>query len=177
MTHILPPEVVMRKVILVPALLCGMAVIAGAQTKITGKLTCAKPSVSETAGEGAQMIMFQKSNCTWATPFTIDGSKVGRTLNASVGDMTGGSGRSHGYSSSVFDNGDSTFVRFEGASQMKKDRSGTIKGTWRYVRGTGKFTGISGSGTYKGEAAADGSAWADVSGHYSLAKGKVKKTK
>ena len=91
--------------------------------------------------------------------------------------MTGGSGRSHGYSSSVFDNGDSTFVRFEGASQMKKDRSGTIKGTWRYVRGTGKFTGISGSGTYKGEAAADGSAWADVSGHYSLAKGKAKKTK
>ena len=177
MTHILPPEVVMRKVILVPALLCGMAVIAGAQTKITGKLTCAKPSVSETAGEGAQMIMFQKSNCTWATPFTIDGSKVGRTLNASVGDMTGGSGRSHGYSSSVFDNGDSTFVRFEGASQMKKDRSGTIKGTWRYVRGTGKFTGISGSGTYKGEAAADGSAWADIAGHYSLAKGKAKKTK
>jgi len=167
----------MRKVILVPALLCGMAVIAGAQTKITGKLTCAKPSVSETAGEGAQMIMFQKSNCTWATPFTIDGSKVGRTLNASVGDMTGGSGRSHGYSSSVFDNGDSTFVRFEGASQMKKDRSGTIKGTWRYVRGTGKFTGISGSGTYKGEAAADGSAWADITGHYSLAKAKAKKTK
>ena len=149
----------MRKVILVPALLCGMAVIAGAQTKITGKLTCAKPSVSETAGEGAQMIMFQKSNCTWATPFTIDGSKVGRTLNASVGDMTGGSGRSHGYSSSVFDNGDSTFVHFEGASQMKKDRSGTIKGTWRYVR------------------AADGSAWADITGHYSLAKAKAKKTK
>src|SRR5205807_2381980 len=68
------PEVVMRKVILVPALLCGMAVIAGAQTKITGKLTCAKPSVSERGGEGAQMIMFQKSNCTWTTPFTIDGS-------------------------------------------------------------------------------------------------------
>ena len=167
----------MRKVILVPVLLCGMAVIAGAQTKISGKLTCAKPSVRETGGEGGQMIMFQKANCTWTTPFTIDGSKPGRTLNASVGDMTGGTGRSHGYSSSVLDNGDSTFVRFEGASQMKKDRSGTIKGTWRYVRGTGKFTGISGSGTYKGEAAADGSAWADVSGHYSLAKAKAKKTK
>ena len=41
----------MRKTILVPALLCGMTVIAGAQTKITGKLTCAKPSVSEAAGD------------------------------------------------------------------------------------------------------------------------------
>src|SRR2546430_16523286 len=100
----------MRKVILVPALLCGMAVIAGAQTKITGKLTCAKPSVSETAGEGAQMIMFQKSNCTWTTPFTIDGSKPGRTGDAAIGDMPGSSGRSHGSSRTVFDNGESTFI-------------------------------------------------------------------
>ena len=165
----------MRKIILVPALLCGMAVIAGAQTKITGKLTCAKPSVSETGGEGAQMIMFQKANCTWTTPFTIDGSKPGRTVDASIGDMTGSTGRAHGYSTSVMDNGDSTIVRYEGTSQMKKDGSATNKGTWRYVRGTGKFRGISGSGTFKGEAAADGTSWADVSGHYSLAKGKTKK--
>ena len=167
----------MRKVILVPALLCGMAVIAGAQTKISGKLTCAKPSVRETGGEGGQMIMFQKANCTWTTPFAIDGSKPGRTVDASIGDMAGSTGRAHGYSTSVMDNGDSTFVRYEGTSQMKKDGSATNKGTWRYVRGTGKFTGISGSGTFKGEAAADGSAWADVSGHYSLAKGKAKKAK
>jgi hypothetical protein len=73
------------------------------------------------------------------------------------------------------DNGDSTIVRYEGTMKMKKDGSGTVKGTWKYVRGTGKFRGISGSGTYKGEGAADGTAWADVSGHYSLAKGKMKK--
>ena len=165
----------MRKIILVPALLCGMAVIAGGQTKITGKLTCAKPSVSETAGEGAQMIMFQKANCTWTAPFTIDGSKPGRTVNASIGDVTGSIGRAHGYSTSVMDNGDSTVVRYEGTSQMKKDGSATNKGTWRYVRGTGKFRGISGNGTFNGEAAAEGTSWADVSGHYSLGKGKAKK--
>jgi hypothetical protein len=165
----------MQKVILVPALLCGMAVIAGAQTKITGKLTCAKPSVSETAGSGAQAIMFQRSNCTWTTPFTIDGSKPGRTVDVSIGDMSGSTARNHGYSTSVMDNGDSTVVRYEGTSQMKKDGAGNIHGTWRYVRGTGKFSGISGSGTYKGEANADGSAWANVNGHYSLGKGKAKK--
>jgi len=165
----------MRKIILVPALLCGMAVIAGAQTKLSGKLTCAKPSVSETGGEGAQMIMFQKANCTWTTPFTIDGSKAGRAVDAAIGDITGSIARDHGYSTTVMDNGDSTIARYEGTLQMKKDRSGTIKGTWRYVRGTGKFTGISGSGTFKGEGAADGSSWVDVSGHYSLAKGKTKK--
>ncbi|HEX9129129.1 MAG TPA: hypothetical protein VF850_08215 [Gemmatimonadaceae bacterium] len=165
----------MRKVILVPALLCGMAVIASAQTKVTGKLTCAKPSVSQTGGDMGQMIMFQKANCTWATPFTIDGSKAGRTVDVSIGDMTGSMARNHGYSTTVMDNGDTTIVRYEGAMQMKKDGSGPLKGTWRFVRGTGKFRGISGGGTYKGEGAADGSAWGDVSGHYSLGKGKAKK--
>lgn len=166
----------MRKLILVPALLCGMAVIAGAQTKITGKLTCAKPSVREGGGEGAQMVVFQRSNCTWTTPFIIGGSKPGSTVDVSIGDISGSTGKLHGYSASVLDNGDSTFVRFEGTSQSKKDGSGTDRGTWRYVRGTGKFKGISGSGTFKGEAAADGSSWADISGHYSLGKGKAKKS-
>ncbi|HXL86211.1 MAG TPA: hypothetical protein VN927_03335 [Gemmatimonadaceae bacterium] len=165
----------MRKVILVPALLCGIAITAGAQTKISSKLTCAKPSVRETGGEGAQMITFQKAECTWTTPLTIGGSKPGRTVDASIADIAGSTGRAHGYSTSVFDNGDSTFVRFEGTTQAKKDGSSTDKGTWRYVRGTGKFKGISGSGTFKGGGAADGSSWADVTGHYSLGKGKAKK--
>jgi hypothetical protein len=164
----------MRKIILVPALLCGMAVIAGAQTKITGKLTCAKPSVREGGGDGGQMIVFQRANCNWTTPFTIAGSKPGRTVDVSIGDVSGSVGKVHGYSTSVMDNGDSTVVRFEGTSQAKKDGSSTDKGTWRYVRGTGKFKGISGSGTFKGAGAADGTAWADVSGHYSLGKGKAK---
>jgi len=165
----------MRKLILVPALLCGMTVIAGAQTKVSARLSCAKPNVNETGGAGPQTIMFNKANCTWSAPFAIDGSKPRRTVDAGIGDITGSSARVHGYSTSVFDNDDSTIVRYEGTMQMKKDGSGTDKGTWRYVRGTGKFKGISGGGTFKGEAAADGSGWVDVTGHYSLAKVKAKK--
>jgi hypothetical protein len=78
--------------------------------------------------------------------------------DAAIADVTGANGKAHGYSTSVMDNGDSTIVRYEGTTQTKKDGSGAIKGTWKYVRGTGKFRGISGSGTYKGGAAADGSA-------------------
>jgi hypothetical protein len=165
----------MRKVILVPALLCGMTVIAGAQTKISARLTCDKPNVNETGGAGAQMIMFNKANCTWSAPYIIDGSKPKRTVDAGIGDITGSTARVHGYSTNVMDNGDSTIARYEGTMLMKKDGSGTDKGTWRYVRGTGKFKGISGSGTFKGEAAADGRGWVDVTGHYSLGKGKAKK--
>jgi hypothetical protein len=162
----------MRKVILVPALLCAVAVVAGAQTKISDKLTCAKPSVRQMAGDGSQSIMFTKSSCTWATPFVIGGNKANETVDAAIADMSGSTAKNHGYSTMVMDNGDSTFVRYEGTMQMKKDGSGTYKGTWKYVRGTGKFRGIKGSGTYKGAGATDGTGWADVTGHYSLAKGK-----
>jgi hypothetical protein len=75
------------------------------------------------------------------------------------------------------DNGDSTIVRYEGTMRLKKDGSDTDKRTWRYVRGTGKFMGISGSGTFKGKAASDGAGWVDVTGNYSLAKVKAKKAK
>jgi hypothetical protein len=152
-----------------------MTVIASAQTKISARLSCEKPNVNERGGEGAQMIMFNKANCTWSAPYIIDGSKPKRTVDAGIGDITGSTARVHGYSTNVMDNGDSTIARYEGTMLMKKDGSGTDKGTWRYVRGTGKFKGISGSGTFKGEAAADGSGWVDVIGRYSLAKGKMKK--
>jgi len=165
----------MRKLLLVPALLCGMAAIAGAQTKISARLSCAKPNVNETAGDAAQMIMFSRANCTWSAPYVIDGSKPKRTVDAGIGDISGSTARVHGYSTTVMDNGDSTIVRYEGTMQMKKDASGTDKGTWRYVRGTGKFSGIKGSGTFKGEAAADGAGWVDVTGNYSLPKVKAKK--
>ena len=165
----------MRKLILVPAVLCGMAAIASAQTKVSARLSCAKPDVSERAGAGSQMIMFNKTNCTWSAPYAIDGSKPRRTVDAGIGDLTGPNAKVHGYSTSVFDNDDSTIVRYAGTMQMKKDGSGTDKGTWSYVRGTGKFKGISGSGTFKGQAAADGSGWVDVTGHYALPKAKAKK--
>ena len=164
----------MRKVMLVPALLCGMSVIAGAQTKVAGKLTCSKPSMNEMDGVGAQMIMFSKASCTWATPVTIDGTKAGRTTNVAIGDISGSIVRARGYSTSIMENGDTTVARYEGTNSLKKDHSGTIKGTWKYVHGSGKFKGLSGGGTYKGELAADGSGWADISGHYSLGKGKAK---
>ncbi|HEY8832755.1 MAG TPA: hypothetical protein VIM21_09590 [Gemmatimonadaceae bacterium] len=164
----------MRRIILVPALLCGITVIAGAQTKVSARLSCEKPNINETAG-AVQMIMFSKANCTWPEAYTVDGSKPKRTVDAGIGDMNGSTARVHGYSTSVFDHDDSTIVRYEGTMAMKKDGSGTDKGTWRYVRGTGKFKGISGSGTFKGAAAADGSGWADVTGHYSLPKAKAKK--
>jgi hypothetical protein len=69
---------------------------------------------------------------------------------------------------STMDNGDKTTASYVGTMQMNKDGSGTFKGTWKFVSGTGKFKGLKGSGTYTGTAAADGSASGDIEGEYTL---------
>lgn len=172
----------MRKALLVPSLLFSMVVAAGAQEgKVTGKLSCEKPDVNtvESAGDvGGHMFMLQKTKCTWPTPVVVAGNKTGATTDVAIGEMRAGKGTQHGYSSSVMDNGDTTVVRYEGTLQTNKDGSATLSGKWRYVRGTGKFVGIEGNGTYKGSGAADGSATADIDGHYTLGgtrKGKATK--
>lgn len=167
----------MRKVTLVSALVCGMSVVAGAQTRLTGKLTCSKPSVTEAAGDGASVIMFNRANCTWPQGFTFDGTKPSRVVDASIAEGTGANARDHGYSTTVYENGDTTIVRYEGTAHMNKDRSSTFKGTWRFTHGSGKFQGITGSGTFSGGGKTDGTADINVNGHYSIAKAKAKPKK
>ncbi len=171
----------MRKSLLVPSLLLSVVVAAGAQEgKVTGKLNCQKPDVNaaENAGDVAgHMLMLTKAKCTWPTPPVIAGNKTGATIDVAMGEMHAGKGTQHGYSSSVMDNGDTTVVRYEGPMVANKDGSATFSGTWRYVRGTGKFAGIEGHGTYKGKGAADGSATGDVDGHYTLGGARKGKTK
>src|SRR5258708_11987743 len=162
----------MRKSLLVPSLLLSVLVAAGAQEgKVTGKLNCQKPDVNaaENAGDVAgHMLMLTKAKCSWPTPAVVAGNKTGATMDVAMGEMHAGKGTQHGYSSSVMDNGDTTVVRYEGSMQANKDGSATFSGTWRYVRGTGKFAGIEGHGTYNTKAPANGTATRHVHGHYTL---------
>lgn len=164
----------MRRILFVAAILSGMTTTAHAQTKISARLSCEKPSVNEAAGDGQQAVMFTRANCNWSPSYVIEGSRARHTADAGIGDISGSTARVHGFSTDVMDNGDSVIVRYEGTSQMKKDRTGVDRGTWRFVRGTGKFKGITGKGTFKGAEAADGTGFVDVTGYYSLAKTKRK---
>jgi hypothetical protein len=77
--------------------------------------------------------------------------------------------RDSGYHNATMDNGDTFTVRFQGSSKMNKDNSAPFEGKWTFVSGTGKLKGIKGRGTFKGMAAADGSADVDVEGDYTIA--------
>lgn len=164
----------MRTILSLSLLLC-VTTFAGAQERLSGTLSCPKPAVNEMGGDGSEVILFTRTHCTWSTPIVIAGTKATTATDVEIGDINGSRGRGHGFSTSLMENGDTTVTRYEGTVVMKPDGSASFKGTWRFVRGTGKFAGIRGGGTYGGTGTSDAGT-VNVTGHYAIAKGKPKKS-
>jgi len=86
-------------------------------------------------------------------------------------DFTNGSGPYQGYSLFTFEDGSTQVVKFQGTSKMTKDgKKSLFEGTYSYVRGSGRFEGIQGDGSYTGKnfiAAGAGAYW-DLTGTYTL---------
>ena len=170
----------MRTPMSVASLLCILALSASAQSKVTGKLTCGKPDVNQSAEVGdaaGHVVALTKASCNWLTAMEIEGAKAKTAVDVGVADVKGNSAMSHGYNTTTMDNGDKVTVSYEGTAAMNKDGSGTITGKWRWIGGTGKFKGIKGSGTYKGTQSADGVGTADIEGDYTLAPAAAKGAK
>jgi hypothetical protein len=168
----------MRTSIAVPAMLFALALSAGAQTKISGKLNCAKPDVNSSAevpDAAGHVVALTKAACTWPTALEIEGAKTKSAVDVGVAEVHGSSAKAHGYNVSTMDNGDKVSVSYEGTATSNKDGSGTFKGTWKWISGTGKFKGIKGGGTYKGTQGADGTGMADIDGEYTVSAPAAKK--
>jgi hypothetical protein len=161
----------MRKASLLVLIAFAVALPAGAQTKISGKQTCAKPDpsysvdVGDAAGHAA---MLQKAACTWDTPLEIAGAKTKDSTDVATSEAWGMKISQHGYNIATMDSGDKFTVRYTGTATATKDGKATYEGKWTFVSGTGKLKGIKGSGTYKGSGTADGAGTVDVEGEYTL---------
>ncbi len=161
----------MRKLLLAMLMVFALALSASAQTKITGKVHCAKedPSYSIDVGDKpGHALMALKRACNWTAPLEIAGSKTKDGTDVETAEMTGASVRANGYHTSTMDSGDKFTVSYKGSAKMNKDNSGTLDGKWSFVSGTGKLKGIKGGGTYKGTTGADGSSDVDVEGQYTI---------
>ena len=161
----------MRKVEIAVLAAFFAVMVANAQTKIAGKISCAKPDTNysiEVGDRPGHTLMLQKAACTWTAPLEIEGvhSKEGTDVTSS--DAVGPTISERGYHTSSMDNGDKFSVRYQGVIKANKDGSATFDGKWTFAGGTGKLKGIKGGGTYKGTGSADGSGNIDVEGEYSL---------
>jgi hypothetical protein len=149
------------------------AASAGAQTKLSGTIQCAKPdpqSAIPVGDRSGHAFVVMKVKCTWTRPVELAGvqSKTGEDTVFSEAD--GAKSRDSGYDVTAMANGDQFVVRFSGTTTA--DKNGVVQaqtGTWSFVNGTGKLKGITGKGTYKGKGAADGSVTTEVEGEYQIA--------
>ncbi len=161
------------KTALVFAGLMLLAASAGAQTKITGTIQCAKPDAQNAIPVGdrpGHAFVVTKSKCTWTKPIELAGVQAKTGEDTVFSETNGAKSRDSGYDVSAMANGDQFVVRFSGATTT--DKNGVVQvpiGTWSFVSGTGKLKGITGKGTYKGKGADNGSFTTEVEGEYQIA--------
>lgn len=79
-------------------------------------------------------------------------------VNVETADLTQGNGPHHGYYT-LSKGGDGAIAQWHGTvtTVLGPDQNPrtSFKGSWEYVQGTGRYTGIKGSGTYEGEFVAE----------------------
>jgi len=89
-------------------------------------------------------------------------------------DYIKGTGPVKGYNECVDREGGTIIDKFEGMSTTKKSPEGkviqTFKGTYTYIKGTGKYEGIQGGGTFHGMEIGKGILLADIEGEYIIKK-------
>jgi hypothetical protein len=170
----------MKKFGFVLLMACALALPASAQTKISGKQTCAKPDPMQSIDVGdkpGHSVMVEKASCKWDTPLEIEGTKSTESMDVASAEVWGTTATQHGYNMGTMDNGDKFSVKYTGTMKVAKDGTATFDGKWDFVSGTGKLKGIKGGGTYKGTGLADGSGTVDVEGDYTIAPAAKKSTK
>ena len=146
-----------------------VSVALAAQTKITGVLTCGKADpvhsieVGDAAGHAMNLV---KVSCTWSKAFDMAGVAAKDGYSVASSETNAGKTTESGIHVGTMANGDKYFVRFQATGTVAPDHSGSASGTWSFTGGTGKLKGLTGKGTYKTKAAADGTGTSDVEGEY-----------
>ena len=165
-------------------LVCAMALVvlfasvAGAQTKVSGAQTCAKPEVvgtQEVSDKAGHTMSLVKYGCNWTTPMEMEGLKTKDGASVAFSEVTATRASAEGPYVANMDNGDKFFVSFHDSAAVKNGNPGAAKGTWSYTGGTGKLKGVTGKGTYGVTVNADGTAAVSVEGEYSIAAPAMKK--
>jgi hypothetical protein len=125
--------------------------------KVEGKIRCDKPDPAysiEVPDRPGHALMLGKRKCTWTEPMTIMGAKSQEGVAVEFPEKMEGRLHSHGFEVDTFDNGER--VTWQSMGSVAGDKGpATASGRWSLMRGTGKFKGIKGGGSYEGKLDAD----------------------
>jgi hypothetical protein len=152
---------------------CGLLALvlsgrAEAQSKFTGKMSCAKPDQNHVAPVGDKpdhVLMLTSQKCTWSQG-DFNGDKLKDETDTFTSDAAAGESHDRGYGVGTLTSGDKYYVEFKTKTTLKGQNPASAECKWKLAGGTGKVAGISGKGTCKGTFSADGKSSWEMEGDY-----------
>lgn len=136
--------------------------------KIAAKVRCDKAETEhaiEVPDRPGHVLILQKRKCTWTEPLDIKGAKTKDGVLIDFTEEMEGALHTHSFEVDKLDTGDDLTMQTNGQIEGVKGPA-IAKGRWHFMRGTGKFKGIKGGGTYEGKLEADGVLTLDFAGMY-----------
>ena len=141
---------------------------AGNFVKVEGKVRCDKPEPTysiEVPDRAGHALELTKRKCTWTEPMEIMGTKTKTRVAVGFTEKMESTLHLHSFEVDTLDDGEKLTMQSQG--QVLGDKGPvSSKGRWSYMRGTGKFKGIKGGGTYEGKLEADDVLTLELEGVY-----------
>lgn len=117
----------------------------GTSRRVQGTVEVKTVEVGDTPGHVVGVVEFK------GLTFFADG-EIATHANPATFDLTNGSGPHRGYVVHYFDDGSTSIERYQGEARLSADGKRTVvEGTFECIGGTGRFAGLKGDGTYRGE--------------------------
>jgi hypothetical protein len=121
--------------------------------KLEGKLHCDKSDpehVIEVPDRPGHALTLTKRKCTWTEPMALLGAKSKDAVSVDFIEKMEGTLHVQGFAINTMDSGEK--LTWKTMGQVTGDKGpATTKGRWSLMRGTGKFKGIKGGGSYEGK--------------------------
>jgi hypothetical protein len=125
--------------------------------KIEGKVRCDKPDPAysiEVPDRPGHALMIARRKCTWTEPMLIMGAKTKDGVAVGYAERSEGMLHVSGFETDTLDNGEKLTWKSMGQVLAEKGPAAAT-GRWSLMRGTGKFRGIKGGGSYEEKLDAD----------------------
>jgi hypothetical protein len=146
----------------------GEAGRSGKLVKVEGTVRCDNPDPAysiEVPDRSGHALMIAQRKCSWTKPLVVLDAKTKVGVAVSFTEKMEGALHMHGYEVDTLDNGEKLTMRI--MTQILAEKApASFRGRWSFMRGTGKFKGIKGGGTYDGKLEEGGGLTLDLEGSY-----------
>jgi len=125
--------------------------------KISGTVRCGKPDPSysiDVPDRSGHALEIAQRKCAWTEPMEVLAAKTKTGVWDTFTEHMESSLHTHSFEVDTLDDGEKLTMQTMG--QVSKEKGPVeFRGQWNFMRGTGKFKGIRGGGTFEGKLDAD----------------------